>query len=186
MPYSDIFSLTSHPYSAGGSFHDDIQVNGTIFNITGATATCGFDYQGHFYLANNDSRYQTGIEPLGYIPHQQIICQPSNGYQWGFSYQIMLLVVILHTFWSLGLYAVWIDSQKHSSLVKRGHRLGRWKVILELADSLRKELGTNTSSSYSQAELDGMITRMRSVKYVTAGDDNVLLPEGDTISLQTL
>ena len=185
MPPSDIFSLVTHEYNAGPEDFPAIQVNGTVYNVTGATVTCGFVYEGHFYLANNSTQADTGVNPLGFVPRQQIICQPSDGYQWGFSYQILLLVVTIHTLWSLTLYAVWLDGQRNSSLVKSGHRLSRWKAILELSGPLPKELGA-TTSLHSQTGLNGLIRRLRPVKYVTTEDDHKLVPEGKTIPLQPL
>ncbi|KAL0259374.1 hypothetical protein SLS55_005110 [Diplodia seriata] len=45
------------------------------------------------------------------------------GYQWGFSAMLTSAVLILHAVWAASLYAVWLDAELGSTLVKQGFRL---------------------------------------------------------------
>lgn len=178
--------MIDHPFSAGPGWTDFIQVNGTVYNVTGANTTCGFDYQGHFYNANVNPDHETGLLSLGYINSSQIICQPAKGYQWGFSYQILLLVVIVHTLWSATLYFVWLGIHHRSPLVQEGQRLGPWKAMLELGGPLREELGAS-STSCSESELAGMIRKLPRVKYMNKGEGrHELVLEGDAMSMRAV
>ncbi|KKY18311.1 hypothetical protein UCDDS831_g06103 [Diplodia seriata] len=45
------------------------------------------------------------------------------GYQWGFSAMLTSTVLIVHAVWATSLYAIWLDAELGSTLVKQGFRL---------------------------------------------------------------
>lgn len=154
---------------------DTITVNHTTYSVQGASKTCGFYYGGHLY----PPRHNTDIgsdDPLAFIDPSQIICEPIQGaYQWGFSFEFLLLVVILQALWSIGQYAVWLDAQLNSALLHQGRHLGRWRAVVDFSELLKDGSGSKDAlDSSGEKQLLRLLKRRPYIRYVQGRDDQSL------------
>lgn len=160
MPFSNYPG--GHGWS-GSWVENTITVNGTLYSIANATIDCGFYYGSHLYPV---VVYEPGsMEPLAYVPHNQTLCLPTfNKYQWGFSFQILLLVTIANAIWGLGLFVMWLDAGRSELLKVAGRKLGRWRALMDLGGVMEREMGTGTCA-YSDKELETIFRSRPGVKY---------------------
>ncbi|KAH8151364.1 uncharacterized protein LAJ45_04566 [Morchella importuna] len=77
---------------------------------------------------------------------------PSGHYSYGFSKLVWKLVCGLHLYWVLGMFFLWLDACLHSQLYQAGHRIGKIRAILDVAESLKEDLGPDTCA-YTGAQL---------------------------------
>lgn len=142
---------------------DGLFAAGDYYNITSqthATYNPGCCYNNdHYPFTPHDSRSRGGV------PGNLLVCSPEPGaYQWGFSLEVLLLVIVTHMVWSIGMFALWIDALRNSHLVRQGRKMGRWRAVLDLAESICGELVANTSK-FSEKELEESIKEQRPVGY---------------------
>ena len=136
----------------------------TTINTTNLT---GYWYQNHLYSWQNYTNPKD--QP---IPRDRIICTPiHNQYQWGFSLEIVVLVLIAQIIWFVGMYVMWIDAQCNSELTQTGRSMGMWRAVLDLAEALGLELG-NQTCAYGERELKRKIQHLGPIRYhCTEGED---------------
>ncbi|KKY27993.1 hypothetical protein UCRPC4_g00728 [Phaeomoniella chlamydospora] len=153
----------------GGTSYNNFIVNGTTYTLSNDTqVACGFYYEGAFVRADTSkqSSIQTFYDNL-------ITCIPdSDRYQWGVSWELLLILLILQITWSTTLLLVWIDATFHSDLVQKGRNMGTWRALLDLAEPLSKALGVDVGL-YSQDELDQIVRQHQlPVKYEIKSDED--------------
>jgi hypothetical protein len=68
-------------------------------------------------------------------------CQPTDTYQWGFSYIFMFMVSIFNFIWSYIMVGMWFDTSRASKMYKSGRRPGLLRSVLDLSRVIREELG---------------------------------------------
>ena len=157
--------------------------NRTLVDIKGNNHTCGFYVNGNMYCADyhgpaNDTRTDPrGLDPpppefipppLAFIPPQMVVCEPTDrAFQWGFAFQILFLTVIAQIVWSACLYALWIDAWRRSRRLRQGWRLGRWRAVLDLADSLKRGFSMDTSFA-NEKQLEALVALQQPMDYSDA------------------
>ncbi|RDW56502.1 hypothetical protein BP5796_13143 [Coleophoma crateriformis] len=158
----NILLLGSHPFT----FVDGhaIVVNHTTYAVSNNTqTTCGFDYGGTFYPAHVSTQKTATFVDKYFI--DQIVCMPDgHNYQWGASWELLFLILILQCVWSLGVLLVWIEVTRGSQLVQRGRGMGMWRTILDLSEPLRMRLGPGIGM-YSQDDLVRAVRDLPPVHY---------------------
>ncbi|XP_014560565.1 hypothetical protein COCVIDRAFT_12595 [Bipolaris victoriae FI3] len=69
-------------------------------------------------------------------------CQPSETYQWGFSYIFLFMVSIFNFIWTCIMIGMWLDTRLSSRMYKSGRRPGLLRSIMDYSAAVRQELGT--------------------------------------------
>lgn len=82
----------------------------------------------------------------------EISCVLDQTYAWGFATFWVLLLVTSCTAWIIGTYAIWLDAQHHSELVRKGRKMGMNRAIVDTAEAINEALGPDTNA-YSDGEL---------------------------------
>lgn len=128
---------TDSIWQQGGTSDDNILVKSPTLNITyleGKGINTTF-----FYLPRNKNSYS-----LGYV-QENAVCQPvmanyQQTYQWGFSVIQLETTIVLLTFWTFGVWIMWLHA--HLELSNRGRYEAPqdFKAALYLADSIRADL----------------------------------------------
>jgi hypothetical protein len=88
----------------------------------------------------------------------------TSGKQWGFSYEWVIIAIAINGAWLLGLWIVWIDADTNSQLCKKGRRMGLWRVVANLLEAMREDLGPNVCACSNKELLNELRKRDR-VKY---------------------
>ncbi|KAE9367226.1 hypothetical protein N431DRAFT_472230 [Stipitochalara longipes BDJ] len=140
-----------------------------------ADSSCG-DW---FRLLEPGDPYSSVYDPIGaqFFFNQTFLSQRANYecvsqdiYQWGFSYAWLLLTSCINAIWFFGTWIILLDSEHNSELMEKGRKLGTWRTILDLAESLNRDLGPQTCA-YTEKEIEDAIKRQRLVRYrVDAGN----------------
>lgn len=91
-------------------------------------------------------------------------CVQRQGYAWGLSAVLALLGLILEAIWAIGCWALWLDAQVNSQLVKFRRSGGEIRASLDLAEGVRRDLGANTCA-YSDDELSRELDKCEPVGY---------------------
>ncbi len=71
----------------------------------------------------------------------------------------------------MGTWAVYLNAEYNSEFVKKGRGYGTWRAILDLAGSVKHDLGPGTCS-YSEEELVKALEEKNSVGYVIEEREN--------------
>lgn len=87
-----------------------------------------------------------------------------NLYEWGFSGEWVLVIVCVNSFWVLGLWILWLDTEFNSQLTIAGRRMGTYRAIADISEVMREDLGPNLCG-YPEKELAAAVKRRRPVKY---------------------
>jgi hypothetical protein len=74
-------------------------------------------------------------------------------------------------FWLLGTWVVYLDAEYNSEFVKKGRGYGTWRAILDLAESVNRDLGPDTCA-YSEEELVRALEEQNAVGYVIEEREN--------------
>lgn len=154
---------------SGATNYNDIVVNGTTFSLSNNTqVACGFYYDGEFVRANTSTQ-NAGMQALY---DSRITCIPDgHRYQWGVSWELLVILLILQIVWSISLLVMWIDATTHSQLVQKGRKMGTWRALLDLAEPLSTALGP-AAGLYGEDELDQIVRRQPPVRYEMMIDDD--------------
>ncbi|KAH7009884.1 hypothetical protein EDB80DRAFT_415111 [Ilyonectria destructans] len=91
-------------------------------------------------------------------------CVQREGYVWGLSAVLALVGLFLEAIWAIGCWALWLDAQVNSQLVKFQRSGGEIRASLDLAESVRRDLGANTCA-YSDEELSRELDKCEPVGY---------------------
>jgi hypothetical protein len=77
----------------------------------------------------------------------------------------VLVGLILEAIWAIGCWVVWLDANVNSQLVKHRRRAGGTvRNVLDLAESVNRDLGTNTCA-YGDEELAAALEQCEPVGY---------------------
>lgn len=107
-----------------------IAIDNKVYTLSYLNATKGYCY--------NNTGY-----PYAYV-QENSICMPDTNhptYEWGFSTMLSAVVVILQFIWGLAMYAVWLDAQWNSTLVKAGYKMTQLRAALTLSTAAQETLG---------------------------------------------
>jgi hypothetical protein len=92
------------------------------------------------------------------------LCVPETGYQWGFSAIWMYVVCSMTFFWAWGMFGLWVDADRFSTLYRSGRRMNIWRAITDLGSALEQDVGPDLST-YSTAELEKEVDAAPPVMY---------------------
>ena len=147
-----------------------ITVNKTIYEINEDTVfRCGFYYGGTFYNVN--TTWTPDNPGFDRFYASQIICLPDgNEYQWGASWEMLVVVLALQVAWGFAMLFVRVEASARSPLVKQGRKMGLYTALLDLSGPLRARLERQGEShsaghAYSEADLKKIVDSMESVGY---------------------
>jgi hypothetical protein len=71
-------------------------------------------------------------------------CQQQNTYQWGFSFLLLFIALLLSALWALGMWAMWLDSYYNSQIDAAGGRdMGSWRAVMDLAEAIAASLNSD-------------------------------------------
>jgi hypothetical protein len=160
--FCNIMFLGNHQYSISGG--NAIVVNGTTYMLGNKTqAICGFYYEDFFYSANMDAG-GSSVSPEQFFA-SQVICVPDgHRYQWGASWELLVLITILHIVWSVSLLLMWLEVTRHIRLVRQSRKMDMWRAILDLAEPLLIRLGPSDGIC-GQGQLEDAVRNMAPVHY---------------------
>ena len=164
----DIMYLGDHEWSVASD--NTIVVDQITYTVSNNTkTTCGFYYDSVFYPAimegNDASSYVTQYFP------SQVICIPDGqNYQWGASWEILVLILCLQIIWSASMLLMWWQVTIYSPLVRQERKMGTWRAILDLARPLLARLGPG-DGMYNQDQLEDSVRKMPPVHYETKSDE---------------
>jgi hypothetical protein len=88
-------------------------------------------------------------QPLPYdlFSSNYIHCVNKSGYAWGFSSFVVLLGLCFLSAWLFGCWAIWLDANINSVLVKNRKRTyGSLRTSIDLVESVKRDLGDRTYS----------------------------------------
>ncbi|EPE30049.1 hypothetical protein GLAREA_13097 [Glarea lozoyensis ATCC 20868] len=167
-PFCQNFFLFS-PHSYGGMSGRAVNINNKAYTFNETTKlACGFSYGGEFNIAKGDNIGRTN--KLEELTSRPIVCLPNgNKYQWGASWELLIVIIVLQIVWSASLLLIWAEVATHSPLVKQGRKMGLWRAVLDLARPLQGRLGSN-DGVYDQKQLRKMVENMPPVRYEVKGD----------------
>jgi hypothetical protein len=156
----NIMVFSNHPYS--GLDGNAVTANQTTFTLSNKTQTsCGFYYGNYFYPVDMSVEGASVNQLLA----NQVLCLPDgHNYQWGASWELLVMLLILQIIWSLSMLFMWIEVTKNSQLVRRGRKMGTWRAILDLAGPLLIRLGPG-NGMYNQEELSDSVRHISHVHY---------------------
>ncbi|QDS76108.1 hypothetical protein FKW77_006464 [Venturia effusa] len=93
-----------------------------------------------------------------------LVCEQNNTYKWGFAAFWVLLSVTSCTAWIIGTYAIWLDAQHHSELVRKGRKMGMNRAIIDAAEAIKEALGPDTNA-YCEKELEKALKKHPGVMF---------------------
>ncbi|KFY03631.1 hypothetical protein O988_01351 [Pseudogymnoascus sp. VKM F-3808] len=164
----DMGIFSNHAFGGHGEDDHTLVVNGTAYKLSDkAVITCGFHWQDAFYPFNVSAVHTDVMEEL--FPGKLVCLPDGNNYQWGASWELLVLILIVHIAWSASLLLVWIEATAHSPLVCQGRKMSMWRAILDLSRPLLMRLGSNGGMLDSD-QLEEYIRHMSSVHYETKFD----------------
>jgi len=80
-------------------------------------------------------------------------------YQWGFSFTLTFIFLILNTVWSIGMYAMWMDAHENSRVDRSGRETGgMFRSVVDLATAIQRNLG-KAADQCSNSELEKRLKR---------------------------
>ena len=81
---------------------------------------------------------------------------PNKGYQWGFSFYVLLTFSIITTVYAIIMYSLWLRTFLHSRNHRAGHQLGFFRAAMDFADALKDQAGDN-STNKTEKELSALV-----------------------------
>ncbi|KFX99031.1 hypothetical protein V490_01980 [Pseudogymnoascus sp. VKM F-3557] len=160
--------FSNHAFGGHGEDGHTLVVNGTAYKLSDkAVITCGFCWQDAFYPFNVSAVHTDVMEEL--FPGKLVCLPDGNNYQWGASWELLVLILIVHIAWSASLLLVWIEATSHSPLVRQGRKMSMWRAILDLSRPLLMRLGPN-GGMLDPDQLEEYSRHMSSVHYETKLD----------------
>lgn len=139
----DMGPFSNHSWGGHGASPDDtIVVSGVTYTLReNATITCGFYYENVFYPFDTKTMENSGLLVVNLFPKDQFVCVPDGdrSYQWGASWELLVLILIAQILWLAGLLLFWSETTAHSRILRQGGKMGKWVAMLELAGPLLTE-----------------------------------------------
>jgi len=118
----------------------------------------------HAFLDNGAYKNTSVTELYTEEPSNHNCVAEQNLYEWGFSGEWVLVVICVNSFWVLGLWILWLDTELNSQLTIAGRRMGTYRAIADISEAMREDLGPNLCG-YPEKELAAAVKRQRPVKY---------------------
>jgi hypothetical protein len=79
-------------------------------------------------------------------------CQQQNAYQWGFSFLLLFIALLLSALWALGMWAMWLDAYCNSKIDAAGGRdMGSWRAVMDLAEAIAACLNSDSTRGQDSA-----------------------------------
>ena len=165
----DMGMFSDHSYGGLDALTENaVVVNGTTYKLSdNAIITCGFYWENAFYSFDMSTVHTDEMNQL--FPGKLVCVPDGNNYQWGASWELLVLILIVHIAWSTSLLLLWIEATTHSPLIRQGRKMSMWRAILDLAQPLLMRLGPN-SGMLDPGQLEEYIRHMSSVHYETKLD----------------
>ncbi|TID18239.1 hypothetical protein E6O75_ATG06315 [Venturia nashicola] len=126
----------------------------TNVTINGTTTTLDTNYA--HYLRPDLDKLVASLDSF--------TCLPDGNYAWGFAEFWLMLSLCSVTVWIIGTYAIWLDAQHHSQLVRKGRKMGMNRAILDTAEAIKESLGPDTNA-YSEEELEKALKKHPGVMF---------------------
>ncbi|OJD40318.1 uncharacterized protein BKCO1_1000575 [Diplodia corticola] len=101
----------------------------------------------------NGKAYDAGYRSLNQV------CQPTNEYQWGFSYYIALVWSICNLLFLSLLYGLWLDAWRNSRVVQGRKKNGTYRALLDLGCALQDEIGKDSAANDTEKELEVKLSK---------------------------
>ncbi len=73
-------------------------------------------------------------------------CQQTATYKWGFSFLLLLIVLVLFIVWLVGTYLLWLDAHLHSRLDMVKRDMGLYRAALDLVSVIQGDLDKDIDS----------------------------------------
>ncbi|KAI3392689.1 hypothetical protein diail_5289 [Diaporthe ilicicola] len=150
MSSCEMGPFSNHSWGGHGYGRDDaIVVSGVTYTLReNATITCGFYYGNVFYPLDTKTLENSALLVVNLFPKDQFVCVPDGdrSYQWGASWELLVLILIAQILWLAGLLLIWSETTAHSRILRQGGKMGKWVAMLELAAPLLTE-GLNVEIS---------------------------------------
>ncbi|KAF2143148.1 uncharacterized protein K452DRAFT_346889 [Aplosporella prunicola CBS 121167] len=92
--------------------------------------------------------------------HDNTRCLPNTdknaSYRWGFSTLLSSIILILHGVWSLSMFAIWLEVQLSSKLLRAGYSLSQLRSIFAIVSAAQETTGKKLEEllSFSVKELE--------------------------------
>jgi hypothetical protein len=87
---------------------------------------------GYYYAATNETFDVAKLRVDG-------SCQPTKSYQWGFSFVLLFICLILLGVWSIGTYILWLKAHLALRIHGEPQIAGEYKAVIELAAAMNNE-----------------------------------------------
>lgn len=107
------------------------------------------------------------------FPGKLVCVSDGHNYQWGASWELLFLILIVHIAWSTSMFLMWIEATTHSLLVHQGRKMSMWKAILDLAQPLLMRLGPN-GGLLDPDQLEECVRSLSSVHYEAKRDEGCI------------
>lgn len=78
-------------------------------------------------------------------------CKPVDSHNWGFSFLLLFITLLLLSIWSLGTYILWLDVHLHSKLDRTGRQMGMVRASHDLVEAMHRD-GTSDSIDHTLGE----------------------------------
>lgn len=149
----------------GKTTGNSLVINDTAYSLSNNTKITGGFYYGNTFYPFNTDRLRGKGNNVDEIFDGEIVCVPDgNRYQWGVSWELLVLILIAHILWSTSMFLMWIETTAHSPLVRHGRKMNMWRAILDLARPLLTRSGPN-SGMLDEKKIDGYVRDISSVHY---------------------
>ncbi|KAF7526056.1 hypothetical protein G7054_g10878 [Neopestalotiopsis clavispora] len=165
--FCDMGPFSGHRYGGKDYYSNSIVVNGTQYMVSSnATATCGFYYESLFYPFDMSRLDNSGLVVAKIFPSDQIVCVPdsSGSYQWGASWELLILILIAQVCWLASLLVIWLLVTARSPRGRQSRKMGKWRGMLDLAGPLLEKLGPN--AEWAGDDELGKEVKTMSISYV--------------------
>ena len=89
-------------------------------------------------------------------------CIPQATHNWGFSFLILFIFILVTVIWTIGMYAMWMDAHLNSRLDRAHRNMGVYRASYDFSNAMRKDMGTDiVTDATSNKELRSKVRRGR-------------------------
>ena len=108
--------------------------------------------------------------------NEQGSCQQMATYQWGFSFFLLFIVLILFLVWITGTHILWLDAFLDSKLINVRRDMGLYRAALYISSVIHTELEEDVDSLTPNRVLHKRIHRDKSRARISLQSTNEALP----------
>ena len=103
-------------------------------------------------------------------------CISDQGFTWGFSLFLLVVSLVLHLAWTVGLYAIWADANRRSVFLKHKRRAnGVFRSAVDLGGVMTEDLGENLGA-YPNHEMEGALEVRGDIEWRVEGKETSAIP----------